>query len=179
MFLKICEILSLWMIPMLILLIILVGFIRKVKVYEAFTEGAAEGFYTSVKIMPFLIAMMVAITIFRTSGALDNCIFFLQPFLQYACIPPELVTLAIMRPLSGTGALGIVTDTINTFGPDSLIGKMAATILGSTDTTFYILAVYFGAVGITKPRYALFVGLIGDMIGFWGSIYVCRILFFE
>lgn len=171
------EEVSLWVIPLLLLAIPLTGFSRKVKVYEAFVEGAAEGFQTSIRIMPFLVAIMVAVNIFRASGAMEIVIGGLAPFLAYLGVPSELVPLAIMRPLSGSGALGLTTELLNTYGPDSLLGLMASTVLGSTDTTFYVLTVYFGAVGIMKPRYAVFVGLLGDITGFFASIYICSLLF--
>lgn len=177
MFIEICEQVSRWAIPIILILIPLIGYIRGVKVYEAFVEGAAEGFQTAIRIMPFLVAMMVAINIFRASGAMNVCVEMAAPVLTLLGVPSELLSLAIMRPLSGTGALGITTELLNAHGPDSMIGRMASTILGSTDTTFYILTVYFGAVGISKPRYSVFVGLCGDIIGFIGSIYICYQLF--
>ncbi len=177
MFIAFCEQLSSWAIPAILLIIPIIGYLRHVKVYEAFVEGASEGFYTAIRIMPFLVAMMVAINIFRASGALGACVEYLSPLLTFVGIPPELVPLAMMRPLSGTGALGLTTELIYTYGPDSMLGRIASTVLGSTDTTFYILTVYFGAVGISKPRYSVAVGLIGDLIGLLGSIYVCQLLF--
>ncbi|MCX7779838.1 MAG: spore maturation protein [Negativicutes bacterium] len=177
MFADITEELSQLAIPAILLFIPLIGYFRKVKVYETFVEGAGEGFHTAIRIMPFLIAMLVAINIFRASGAMDFCIGVARPVLEAFGIPPDLAPLAIMRPISGTGSLGLTTEILNSFGPDSLIGKMASTILGSTDTTLYIITVYFGAVGVFKPRYSLFVGLLGDFTGFIGSIIVCRMLF--
>lgn len=177
MFSEICNILSGWAIPMMLLTIPLIGLIRRVKVYEVFVEGAAEGFKTAIRIMPFLVAMMVAVNIFRASGAMQVCISTLQPMLNYVGVPGDLIPLAIMRPLSGTGSLGLVTEILDTYGPDSMVGRIASTVLGSTDTTFYILTVYFGAIGIRNPRYSLFVGLIGDVVGFLASIYVCQRLF--
>lgn len=168
---------SLWMIPLVLLLIPLVGFGRKVKVYEAFVEGAGEGFQTAIRIMPFLVAIMVAVNVFRASGAMGALVGLLSPFLACLDVPPELIPLAIMRPLSGTGALGMTTELLQTYGPDSLLGLIASTVLGSTDTTFYVLTVYFGAVGIMNPRYALFVGLLGDLTGFFASLFICRLLF--
>lgn len=173
---QISEQLSRWAIPMILLLVPLIGYLRGVKVYESFVEGAAEGFSTAVRIMPFLVAMMVAINVFRASGAMDVLIGVLRPVLETFNIPPELAPLAIMRPLSGSGSLGITTELLNTYGPDSLIGRTASTVLGSTDTTFYILTVYFGAIGVKNPRYSVVVGLIGDMIGFLGSIYIWQAL---
>ena len=164
--------LSRWAIPAILFLIPLIGYLRGVKVYETFVEGAAEGFGTAIRIMPFLVAMLVAIHIFRSSGAMDVFIGFLQPFLEFFNIPPELAPLALMRPLSGSGSLGITMELLDTYGPDSLIGRMASTILGSTDTTFYILTVYFGAIGVSNPRYSVIVGLAGDLIGFFCAIYI-------
>jgi len=176
-FTELCELLSLWSIPMVLFIIPVIGYLRKVKVYEAFVDGGKEGFYTAIRIMPYLVAMMVAINVFRASGALDICVEQLSPILTLLGVSPELVPLAIMRPLSGTGALGLTTELLNTHGPDSMLGLIASTVLGSTDTTFYILTVYFGAVGISKFRYSLGVGLLGDIIGFLGSIYICNQLF--
>jgi len=177
MFTLFSEQLSLWVIPIILLMIPMVGYFRHVKVYEAFVEGAAEGFHTAIRIMPFLVAMMVAINIFRLSGAMDVWVDNLKPILEFCGVPADLVPLAIIRPLSGTGALGLTTEILNTHGPDSMLGRIASTVLGSTDTTFYILTVYFGAIGISKPRYSIFVGLLGDLIGFAGSIYICHRLF--
>jgi len=177
MFTEFCEQLSVWAIPIILLIVPVIGYFRHVNVYEAFVDGASEGFYTAIRIMPFLVAMMVAINIFRASGALDVSVEYAKPLLALLGVPPDVVPLALMRPLSGTGSLGLVTELLNTYGPDSMIGRIASTILGSTDTTFYILTVYFGAVGISKPRYSIGVGLLGDMVGFLGSIYICQQLF--
>jgi spore maturation protein B len=176
-FITLSEQLSEWAIPFLLISIPLIGWLRKVKVYETFVEGAAEGFHTAIRIMPFLVAMLVAINIFRSSGAMDLLIGLLAPGLSYCGAPPDLVPLAIMRPLSGSGALGLATEILNTFGPDSSLGRIASTLLGSTDTTFYILTVYFGAVGIRNPRYSVAVGLLGDILSFFISIWICQQLF--
>lgn len=177
MFALLSERLSLWVIPIILLMVPMIGYFRHVKVYEAFVEGAAEGFHTAIRIMPFLVAMMVAINIFRLSGAMDVWVDGLKPILEFCGVPADLVPLAIMRPLSGTGALGLTIEILNTYGPDSMLGRIASTVLGSTDTTFYILTVYFGAIGISRPRYSVFVGLLGDLVGFAGSIYICHRLF--
>ncbi|WP_425061114.1 Spore maturation protein B [Sporomusa carbonis] len=174
---ELCEQLSVWAIPVVLLLIPVVGYLRRVKVYEAFVEGAAEGFHTAIRIMPCLVAMLVAISIFRASGALDACVAGINPILKALGVPPDLVPLAIMRPLSGSGSLGLATEILNTFGPDSLVGKIASTVLASTDTTFYVLTVYFGAIGISNPRYSVFVGLFGDVASFMASVYICQYLF--
>ncbi|VBB07969.1 nucleoside recognition [Lucifera butyrica] len=177
MFADFCKQLSAWAIPVLLLIIPSVGFLNKVNVYEKFVEGAAEGFQTAIRILPFLVAMMVAVNIFRASGAMDVFIAALKPVLQSVGVPPDLIPLAIIRPLSGTGALGLTTEILNRYGADSLTGRIASTLMGSTDTTFYILTVYFGAVGIRNPRYSVLVGLIGDLVGFVSSVYICRRLF--
>lgn len=177
MFAELSNVLSVWAIPAILLAIPLLGYLRRVNVYEAFVDGAGEGFQTAIRIMPFLVAMMVSINVFRASGAMEAFVNLLAPVLNLLGVPADLVPLAIMRPLSGTGALGLATEIINTFGPDSLCGRIASTVLGSTDTTFYVLTVYFGAVGIRKPRYSVFVGLLGDLTGFFMSIYICRKIF--
>lgn len=166
-----------WIIPLTLLVIVMAGCLRRVPVYEAFVEGAAEGFQTAVRLLPFLVAMMVAINVFRFSGALDDIITMISPLLLLLGVPPELAPLAIMRSLSGSGSLGVVSELFQTYGPDSLVGRIASTILASTDTTFYVLTVYFGAVGIKNPRYSVIVGLIGDLAGFLIAVHVCRIIF--
>jgi spore maturation protein B len=171
------QILAVWAIPAILLIVPLIGSLRGVKVYETFIEGASEGFQTAIRIIPCLVAMLVAIGIFRDSGAMEKCVEFFNPLLTAFGIMPELVPLALMRPLSGSGSLGLATEILHTYGPDSLIGKIASTIIGSTDTTFYIITVYFGAIGITKPGYSVFVGLTGDIIGFLASVYICVFLF--
>jgi len=171
------EELANWIIPAILLLVPLAGLLRRVDVYGSFVAGAGEGFVTAVRIMPFLVAMLVAISVFRDSGALEAVVGILSPWLQACGIPAELLPLAVMRPLSGSGSLAMTAELLSYYGPDSLIGQIASTVLGSTDTTFYILTVYFGAVGVSRPRYAIFVGLLGDLTGFLGSVYVCRYLF--
>lgn len=166
--------LSAWVIPATMLLIVLAGFWRRVPVYETFVEGAGEGFQTTIRLLPFLVAMLVSISIFRASGALDDCIAAASPLLLRLGIPPELTPLAVMRSLSGSGSLGLVSELFAVYGPDSLLGRIASTILASTDTTFYVLTVYFGSVGIRNPRYAVLAGLTGDLAGFLAAIYICR-----
>lgn len=122
-------------------------------------------------------AILVAIGMFRASGALDILLLILAPILNLIGFPPENFLLAIMRPLSGSGSFGLLTDIVNQFGADSLFAKIAATMFGSTETTFYVLAVYFGSVGIKKIRYALFAGLIADVVGILSSVYICRLIF--
>ncbi|QZY54446.1 spore maturation protein [Crassaminicella profunda] len=177
MFVKIMETISIYAIPLIILIIPLYGFIKKVKVYEAFTEGAKEGFKTGVMIIPYLVAMLVAIGIFRKSGAMDLLVSAVSPITNLIGMPAEVLPMAIMRPLSGGGASGIMNDLFTTYGPDSLIGRMASIMNGSTETTFYVLAVYFGAVGIKKTRHALPAGLIADFVGLITAVFVTNLMF--
>lgn len=150
---------------------------KKVPVYESFVDGAKDGFSTAIGIIPHLVGMMVAISVFRASGALEFFTGWLSPLLSRLSVPSEVLPLGILRPLTGTGSLAFTTDLIKTYGPDSMIGRMASTIQGSTDTTLYVLTVYFGAVGIRNGRYALKVGLFSDIIGFIAAIAVCLLLF--
>jgi spore maturation protein B len=168
---------SAWAIPAMIVFIPLYAAYRKVPVYESFVEGAKEGFDTAVKIIPHLVGMMVAISIFRASGAMDMLIDWMRPFFNYIGVPTEVLPLAILRPITGAGSLAFTTDLIKQFGPDSMIGRIASTVQGSTDTTLYVITVYFGAIGIRKAGYALKVGLISDLVGFVASIVICFLVF--
>ena len=177
-FTGIMNLISLYAIPVMILGIVLTkGVIKKVKVYEVFCEGAKEGFTTAVRIIPFLVAMLVAIGIFRASGSIDWMVKILDPILSKIGMPGEVLPLAIMRPLSGGGANGILVDLMKTHGADSLIGRMASTMSGSTETTFYVLAVYFGAVSIRKTRHAVFSGLLADLAGLLTAVWISNIVF--
>ncbi|MEK4564802.1 spore maturation protein [Alkalihalobacillus sp. FSL R5-0424] len=169
--------LSIWFIPFLIGGILVYGTIKKVPTYETFVEGAKEGFGMSISIIPYLVGMMVAISVFRASGALDFIMNAMSPLFHLIGVPGEIVPLALLRPVSGTGALALMSDLIATHGPDSFIGRLAATMQGSTDTTFYILTVYFGAVGVKKMGDALKVGLLADLVGIVASIVIITILF--
>ena len=159
---------------------ILMGVIRKVNVYEAFIDGAKDGFLTAVKIIPYLVAILVAIGVFRTSGALDWLVSGFTWIFQQVGIntdfTPALPT-ALMKPLSGSGARGMMVDAMNTYGADSFVGRVVSTIQGATDTTFYIIAVYFGAVGIKNTRYAVVCGLIADFVGIIAAILMAYLFF--
>jgi len=169
---------SKYIIPFLLVGIPFYGLlIKKVKVYETFVEGAKDGFTIAVRIIPYLVAILVAIGMFRASGALDLLLNFLSPVLTLIGFPLENLPLALMRPLSGSGSLGLLTDLINAHGPDSLIAKIGATMFGSTETTFYVLAVYFGSVGIRKTRHALVAGLFADAVGVLSAVYICQFFF--
>lgn len=177
MFIKIVEAISRYAIPFIFVGIVGYALTKKVKVYEVFTEGAKEGFHTAVRIIPFLVAMLVAIGVFRASGAMDLLIKAISPVTNLLRIPAETLPMAFMRPLSGGGAQGVMTDIINTHGPDSLIGRTVAVMMGSTETTFYVLAVYFGSVAIRKTRHSLPVGLLADLAGLLTAIYISKIFF--
>ena len=169
---------SKYIIPFLLVGIPFYGLVfKKIKVYESFVDGAKDGFDIAVRIMPYLIAILVAIGMFRASGAMELFISFISPLLNTIGFPPENVPLAIMRPLSGSGSLGLFTDLVNEYGTDSLFTKIGATMFGSTETTFYVLAVYFGSVGIRKSRHALIAGLIADAVGVIAAVYICKIIF--
>jgi spore maturation protein B len=168
---------SAWAIPVIIVFIPLYAAYRKVPVYESFVDGAKDGFDTAIKIIPHLVGMMVAISVFRASGAMELLLGWMRPLLDRIGVPSEVLPLAILRPITGAGSLAFTTDLIKQFGPDSMIGRIASTVQGSTDTTLYVVTVYFGAIGIRKASYALKVGLISDAIGFIASIVVCYIVF--
>lgn len=171
------QILSILVLPVIIVLIPLYGLMRKVHVYEEFVEGAKEGFEIGVRIIPYLVAILFAIGMFRASGAMEWMITLLDPVLGFVGFPVEVLPMAIMRPLTGSGSVGVMADLIAAYGEDSLIVKMAGTMFGSTETTFYVLAVYFGAVGIRKVRYAVQAGLIADLAGVIAAVAVCYWLF--
>ena len=167
------------------LFLIIIGFIlagirKKVNVYDAFVEGAKEGFTTAVRIIPYLVAILVAIGVFRASGAMDYLIGGIEKAVQFCGINSDFVgglPTAIMKPLSGSGARGLMVDAMTTYGADSFVGRLACIFQGSTDTTFYILAVYFGSVGIAKTRHAVPCGLIADAAGILSAIFICYLFF--
>lgn len=168
---------SKWAIPFLLFCIPIYGYFRKVSVYESFVEGAEEGFTTAVKIIPFLVGMLVAISVFRASGALELVGHALSPVTGFIGAPPEILPLAFMRPLSGSAVLGLSAELMKVYGPDSFVGRLASVMQGTTDTTFFVLTIYFGAVGIKKYRYSPITGLSADISGFLASLYICHKLF--
>lgn len=173
----ILKLISSWAIPVIILVIPVYGFFKRIPVYETFVEGAKEGFNVAVRIIPYLVAMLVAIGIFRVSGAMNILASWLAPITNLIGMPPETVPLALLRPLSGSGSLGLVSDLLKTYGPDSFIGKLASTMMGCTETTFYILAVYYGSVAVRKARHTVLACVIGDIIGVLASVFICRLIF--
>src|SRR5579863_724309 len=158
-FIVIVKILSNAAIPLIVFAVVAVAAIRKVKVYEEFVEGAKDGFTTAVRIIPYLVAMLVAIGMFRASGAMDLLTKAISPVTDALGFPSELMPLAIIRNLSGSGSLGLMTDIMKTHGPDSFLGRLAGAMMGSHETTFYVLAVYFGAVNIKRTRHAAVAGI--------------------
>lgn len=168
---------SLWAIPLILATILIYGMYKKVPVYEVFVDGAKDGFGTAIKIIPHLVGMLVAVSIFRQSGALEMMTSFLEPVLNALRVPGEIIPLAMLRPITGSGALAVTTDIIATYGPDSFLGRLASTMQGSTDTTLYVLTVYFGAVGIRNSLYALKVGLWADLAGIVASIFIVTLVF--
>ena len=164
-------------VPVLIALITVVGCLRKVDVYDSLVSGAKEGLGVMVRIIPAMIALLTAVHMLRASGALESIGKFLAPLLSFLGIPPETVALLLVRPVSGSAALGVGADLITAYGPDSLVGRTAAVMLGSTETTFYTIAVYFGAAGIRKTRYALPAALCADLAGFIAASWAVRLFF--
>ena len=174
---EIVSVLSYFVLPAIIVGFPLYGLYKKVPVYESFVEGAKEGFEVAVRIIPYLVAILFAIGMFRASGAMDFLIELLRPVLGLIGFPAEVLPMAIVRPLTGSGSAGIVVDMINEFGEDSIFVKMAATMFGSTETTFYVIAVYFGAVGIKKTRHAVPAGLVADFAAMLVAVWAVRLLF--
>jgi spore maturation protein SpmA len=164
-------------IPLMLSIFPLYAILRGVKVYEEFVDGAKEGFDVAVRIIPYLVAILVAIGMFRAAGGIDLLSKVLAPAMLAIGFPTDLLPLVLMRPLSGSGTLGIFTELVKQFGPDHLTVRMAGTIFGSTETTFYVLAVYFGSVAVKRTRYALPAGLIADTVGVIASVIVCKMVF--
>jgi spore maturation protein B len=176
-FARIVNGVSIAAIPFLVLFFPLYGFLRGLKVYEEFVEGAKEGFNVAIRIIPYLVAMLLAISIFRGGGGVELLTRALGPVLRAIHFPPELLPMALMRPLSGSGSLAIFSDIVKQFGPDNLITRTAGTIYGSTETTFYVVAVYFGAVSVRRTRHAIPAGLAADLAGMTAAVIICRIVF--
>ncbi|QSX05214.1 spore maturation protein [Sedimentibacter sp. zth1] len=164
-------------IPIVILFITSYGIFKKVKLYEAFTEGAKDGIKTAIRVVPHLTGMLVAIGIFRASGAMDYLCIMMSPLTNLINMPAEVLPMALMRPLSGGGAMGIMNSLFQKYGPDSLIGNITSIMAGSTDTTFYILAVYFGSINIKNSRHALPSGLLADAGGILAATFIANLLF--
>jgi spore maturation protein B len=174
---EILQQISLWSIPVLLVGIPLVGLLRGIKVYDVFIEGAKDGFNVAVRIIPFLVGILVAIGMFRGSGAMDMLTNALRPAMNAIGFPPEVFPLAVLRPLSGSGSLALTTDIIKRYGADSMFARIAATMYGSSETLFYVLAVYFGAIGVKRTRHAIPSALIGDAVAAIVAVAICTWMF--
>ena len=177
MFQTLMNIISLWALPAIIVLILTMGLFKKVPLYETFTEGAKDGFKVSVTIIPYLVAIIVAISMFRACGVIEYIGQICAPLLAKFNVPADTIPIMLVRSLSGSGALGLFSDIANNLGPNSYATKLAAVMVGSSETTFYVLAVYFGSVKITKLRYALLVGILADIVGIIAAVAVCNFMF--
>lgn len=166
------ETISLYILPIMILSILTLGMAKKVPVYEEFIEGAKDGFKVAVSIIPYLVAIIVAVSMFKASGILDILKNFASSF-----IPPDIIPIIFTRSLSGSATLGLFSEIAKNLGPDSYVTKLAAIMVGSSETTFYVLAVYFGSIGIKKYRYAILTGIIADITGIVLAILVARMFF--
>lgn len=166
-----------WLFPLLVCSLLLVGVGGRVRLYESAIEGAREGMQVVVRITPYLVAILVAIGMFRASGALDLVIGAIDPITSLIGIPGEVLPMALLRPLSGTGAFGVMAEILQIHGPDSFVGMLASTLQGSTDTTFYVLTLYAGAAGIRDVRFALIACLAGDFAGLLGATAACHLFF--
>ena len=174
---NVISLLSFFVIPLILVGFPLYGLYKRVPVYESFVEGAKEGFQVAVRIIPYLVAILFAIAMFRASGAMDFLVRVLNPVLALIGFPAEVLPMAIIRPLTGSGSAAIVADMIGTYGEDSIFVKMAAVMFGSTETTFYVVAVYFGAVNIKKTRHAVPAGLTADFAAMIIAVWTVRLLF--
>ena len=174
---NIFSLISYFVIPAIVVGFPLYGLIKRVRVFETFVEGAKDGFNVAVRIIPYLVAILFAVGMFRASGAMDALVAALNPVLHFIGFPAEVLPMAIVRPLTGSGAAGLVVDLIKRYGEDSIFVKMAATMFGSTETTFYVIAVYFGAISIRNTRHAIAAGLTADMTGMLVAVWLVRLLF--
>lgn len=168
---------SFWLLPAVVAALVLYGWTRQVRVYESLVEGAREGFQVAIRIIPFLVAILVAVGMFRASGSLELLIGWIAPATALIGMPAEALPMALLRPLSGSGAMGIASEAMTAHGPDSLVGYMVSTYQGSTETTFYVLAVYFGAVGVKNARHAVPACLLADVTGILAATFIVNLLF--
>ena len=175
-FKQVVDQISLLTIPVIFLFIVAYGMARRVKVYESFIEGGKEGFDIFLKILPYIVAIFAAIGLFRVSGALKYISDELEPLTLKIGMPADVLPVALMKPLSGSGALGMVAEVVQA-EPDSFNANLASTMFGSTDTTFYIIALYFGSVGIRKIRHAMVAGLVADLAGILAAVWISHIVF--
>ena len=166
------NLISVIIIPLIVFIIVFYGFVKKINIYESFLTGATNGLKITFTIFPSIVAMIFAINIFLDSNVLNLLLGWLTPLFQKINLSPNILPMMLLRPISGNASLSIVNDIFKNFGPDSYIGRLASTIQGCTDTTIYVLALYFGSVKITKIRHALFNGLFADFVGIVASIII-------
>ncbi len=166
-----------YVVPVTVCIIIIFGLIRKVPVFDSFVAGAKEGISSTVSILPSLVGLIMAVTMLKASGALDMFSAFIAPLAECIGLPPQTMPLALLRPISGSGSTAILTQIFADYGPDSFIGRVASVMMGSTETTFYAIAVYFGAVGIKKTRHAIPAALAADATGYLMSVLAVRLFF--
>jgi spore maturation protein SpmB len=173
------EAVSPWIIPSVMVGMLGFGAARKVRVYEVLVDGARDGFQVAIRIIPYMVAILVAVGMFRSSGALDVLVLWMTPVTSLVGLPAEALPMALIRPLSGSGAFGVLASVINdpAIGPDSYLGYLVSTIQGSTEATFYVLAVYFGAVQIRRVRHTLAAALVADVAGVVGAVIACTYLY--
>lgn len=176
MFIKVMEIISQYAVPFIVFAIPVYAICKKVKVYEVFVDGAKEGLTVAATIVPFLVCMLCGIGMFRASGAMDWLVNILSPVTNLIGMPAEILPMGIMRSFSGGGAEGMLVDLLTNYGADTKIGRMASVAMGSTETTFYIIAVYFGCVGVTKVRHAVVAGLLGDLASLLAACFLTNII---
>lgn len=174
---ELIELVNNWTVPFIFLFIVAYAYAKRVKVYEVFVDGAKEGFNVGVMIIPYLVVILSAIAIFRASGAMDMLARAIGYLLPPALVPPDIILLALVKPFSGSAARGVMLEVFQRYGVDSLHGFMASVIQGSTETTFYVVAVYFGAIGVKNPRHTIAAGLTGEFTGMVVSIILAHIYF--
>jgi spore maturation protein SpmA len=171
------QTMSYWILPAIVAALVLFGWSRGVRVYDAVVEGAKEGFQVALRIIPFLVAILVAVGMFRASGGIDLLVRAIGPLTGLIGMPAEALPMAVLRPLTGSGALAVMSEIMTAHGPDSFIGYMVSTFQGSTETTFYVLAVYFGAVGVKRTRHALPACLMADAAGILAAVFIVNLFF--
>ena len=164
-------------IPLLVLSVVIYAIKKKINVYEAFVDGAKESFDMIINLFPTFLAMILGINIIINSGLIPSILNIVKPVFEYVKIPLEIIPMAIMRPISGSSSLAILNNIFANIGPDSLAGRIGSIVQGSTDTTFYVISLYFGSVGIKKIKYALWAGLFADLLGILSSIIIVKIMF--
>jgi spore maturation protein SpmB len=171
------DTLRVWALPALLVAALTYGLAKRVRIYDSMVAGGRDALAVATTIVPYLVVILVALGMFRASGALDLVVGGIDPFTSLIGVPPEVLPMALMRPLSGSGALGVMSEILTAHGPDSFIGLLTSTLMGSTETTFYVLAVYLGAAGVVDGRHALFCCLAGDTAGFFGAVAACHFFF--